>query len=83
MDTADLKDVQAEVIAVQAVLISVFRKMAGSYPELTRTFTDAFDEAETILSGVAVRLGMEPMLGTTTAALTIIEELREAVLSRK
>lgn len=82
MDT-DLKEVQAEVIALQAVLISAFRKMAGSYPELARIFTDAFDEAETILSGVALRLGMEPMLGTTTAALTVIEELGAAALSRK
>jgi hypothetical protein len=83
LDADDLKDVQAEVIAIQAVLIAVFRRMGSRYPELSELFKDAFGEAETIMSGVAVRTGMEPVLGTTTAALTVIEELREAVSSGK
>jgi hypothetical protein len=82
VDEDDLKDVQAEVIAIQAVLIAVFREMAGQYPQLGRLLRKAFDEAETIMSGVAIKLGMEPVLGTTTAALKIIEEFREAILPR-
>lgn len=82
MDARDLKDLQAEVIAIQAVLIAVFRQLAGRHPDLREAFGSAFDDAEIIMSGVAVKLGMEPVLGTTTAALAIIEEFRGAVLPK-
>lgn len=83
MDANDLQDVQAEVIAIQAALIALFRQMAARYPDLRNVLESAFDEAEIIMSGVAVRLGMEPMLGTTKAALTIIAEFRSAILPRQ
>ncbi len=82
MNDSDLRDVQAEVIAIQAVLIAVFRQLARQDRGLAPMFVAAFDEAETIMSGVAIKLGMEPMLGTSTAALTVIEELRRAVMGQ-
>jgi hypothetical protein len=80
MDTDELQTVQAELLAVQAVLMSVFRSLARADPSLARLFCTAFDDAETILAGVAARLGMEPALATTGEALTVIEELRRAVI---
>jgi hypothetical protein len=71
---------QAEVIALQAVLMAVFRRIADETPELGALFCAAFDDAETILAGVAMKRGMESQLATTTAALTVIEELRRAVI---
>ena len=80
MKADDFDTMQAELIAIQAVLIAVFRRLGSDQPELIRLFCGAFDEAETILSGVAIKLGMEPALATTTAALTVIDELRRAVI---
>lgn len=71
---------QAEVVALQAVLMSVFRKMVTDRPELASIFCDAFDDAETILSGVAAKLGHEVPLESTIGALKVIEELRAAVI---
>ena len=80
MTEADEAVVKAEVIALQAVLISVFRRMATDRPELAPLFCRAFDEAETILSGVAEKLGLEAPRETTVGALAIIEEMRLAVI---
>jgi hypothetical protein len=80
MTEADEAVVKAEVIALQAVLISVFRRMATDRPELAPLFCRAFDEAETILSGVAEKLGLEAPRETTVGALAIIEEMRSAVI---
>jgi hypothetical protein len=80
MTDPDYRQLHAEVIALQAVLMAVFRRMARDRPELTPLFCSAFDEAEAILTGVATREGLEEALGTTTSALAIIDELRAAVI---
>lgn len=80
MTDQDYRQLHAEVIALQAVLMAVFRRMARDSPELTPLFCRAFDDAEAILTGVATREGLEDALGTTTSALAIIEELRRAVI---
>jgi hypothetical protein len=71
---------QSEVLALQAVLMAVFRRLVRDRPDLNGLFRQAFDEAETILAGVATKAGLEDALSTTTGALQIIEELRLAVL---
>ncbi|HEY0085946.1 MAG TPA: hypothetical protein VGB65_08540 [Allosphingosinicella sp.] len=80
MTEADEKVVKAEVIAIQAVLIAVFRRMATDRPDLGPLFCRAFDDAETILSGVAVKIGLDAPPETTLSALRIIDELRSAVI---
>ena len=76
----EAQELRAEVLAQQAVLMSVFRRMASERPELTPLFRAAFDAAETALAGVATKAGLEAAIGTTTGALRIIGELRAAVL---
>lgn len=80
MTDNDAKELHAEVLALQAVLMAVFRRMVREQPELTPLFRRAFDEADTILSGVAMQAGLEDSIVTTTGALRIIEELRGAVI---
>ena len=80
MTDAEAAELQAEVIALQAVLMGVFRRLAHDRPELTRLFCQAFDEAETVVTGIATRAGLEHALETTTGALRIIEQLRLAVI---
>ena len=80
MTTLPLEEVQSEVIAIEAVLIAVFRRIAKMSPESAALLGEAFDEAETVMSGLAVRHGMEEVIGATTGAMAIIEELRSAVL---
>ena len=80
MTDADEAVLKAEVVDLQAVLISVFRRLATDRPEFTKLFCQAFDEAETILGGVAEKLGMDAPLESTVGALQVIEELRLAVM---
>jgi len=83
MDEAEGEIVKAEVIALQAVLMSVFRRLASDRADLAPLFCQAFDEAETILAGVAVKLGLEAPLPSMTGAMTILEEFRRAVLGKE
>jgi hypothetical protein len=62
------------------VLISVFRRIATDRPEFAPLFCRAFDEADTILAGVAEKLGLEAPIETTVGALRIVDELRSAVI---
>ena len=80
MDEVDVAELQSEVLALQAVLMGVFRRMVRDRPELTPLFCKAFDEADTIMTGVATRAGLEHSLETATGALRVIDELRRAVI---
>ena len=80
MIDADAATARAELVALQAVLIAVFRRLAHDRPELAPTFCSAFDEAETVLTGVTMRIGLDAPRECTVGALKIIEELRAAVI---
>ena len=80
MNEADAAVVKAEVVALQAVLIAVFRRMANDRPELASSFCSAFEEAEAILTGVAIKMGLKASQETTVGALKIIEEIRAGVI---
>jgi hypothetical protein len=82
MTEADADVLKAEVVALQAVMISVFRRMATDRPELAPLFCEAFDEAEAIMTGVAVKMGMEAPRETTIGALAILDEIRAGVIRR-
>ena len=72
--------IRSEVLALQAVMMAVFRRLATDRPELGSTFCQAFDEAETILQGVSEKMGLAAPLASTLDALRVIEELRHAVI---
>ena len=78
---AELKVLQAEALAVQAVLIAVCRRLARERPELGPMLCAAFDDAETHMSGIAMRLGLDLPRETMLGSLRIIEELRGAVIT--
>lgn len=80
MIDADAATARAELVALQTVLIAVFRRLAHDRPELAPTFCRAFDEAEAVLTGVTIRIGLDAPRECTVGALKIIEELRDAVI---
>jgi hypothetical protein len=77
---AELATLHAEILAVQAVLIALARRLGQAHPELGPSLCAAFDDAETRMSGIAVRLGTEGPCGATLDALRIITEMRAAVI---
>jgi hypothetical protein len=83
MDSRTLQEVQSETIAIEAVLIALFRRIARADPRMAELLHHAFDEAETVMAGLALKHGMEEVLQTTTAAMTIVEELRQAVIPHR
>lgn len=72
--------IRAEVVALQAVMIAVLRRLASDRPEIAASLCRAFDEAETILSGVAIKIGIDAPLESTVGALRVIEEMRAGVI---
>ena len=77
---SELEIVQAEVVALQAVLIAISRRLASDHPEVGRSICAAFDEAETLMSGIAMKMGRDVPMAATVGALRIIDEIRTAVI---
>jgi len=78
---AELEVLQAEAIAVQAVLVSLCRRLVRAEPGLADAVCQAFEVAETIMSGLAVRIGTHAPMANTIGALRILEELRAAAIT--
>ncbi len=78
---AELEVLQAEAIAVQAVLVALCRRLVRAEPALATAVCQAFEEAETIMSGLAVRIGVHAPMANTIGALRILEELRAAAIT--
>ncbi|HMC91038.1 MAG TPA: hypothetical protein VKI45_01135 [Allosphingosinicella sp.] len=77
---ADFPTLHAELLAVQAVVIALARRLACQDAVLGRAVCAAFDEAESMMTGVAVRLGAEAAPGSTLGALRVIAEMRDAAI---
>jgi hypothetical protein len=75
---SDLVTLHAEILAVQAALIAISRRLAAARPELGLAFCAAFEDAETIMSGLALRLDLPSE--ATLGALRILGEMRDAVI---
>lgn len=80
MSSDDAATLHAEMAALQAVMMSLLRKLAHEHPELTPSFCAAFDEAEDVLMGLAMKIGLEEATGTTMSALRVVEDLRRGTL---
>ena len=81
MDASDVAVVRSELVALQAVLMAVCRRLAQDAPELAPTLCRAFDDAEAILTGVAMKMGLEDPGSSAVAALRIVEEIRAGVIA--
>lgn len=77
---ADLNILHGEILAVEAVLIALARRLAQAEPRLGPSLCAAFDDAETLMSGVAIRLASALPTAATLEALRIIAEMRSAVI---
>ena len=80
MSSEDAAILHAEVAALQAVLISLLRRATSERPDLTPLLCAAFDDADTVLTGLAVQLGGEQSGSTTLNALRVVDEIRSGVL---
>lgn len=80
MTDEETQILQAELVALQAVIISVFRRLAAKDAALADLFCAAFEEAEQKVTAVTIKIGDTAPLRSTVGALQIIEELRKAVL---
>ena len=76
----DIAVLHAEVAAIQAVLISVYRELSRGDPAMLKRFIKAFDEAETILTGLATHPDQFASSGTSIEALRIVEQIRVGVI---
>jgi hypothetical protein len=80
MDEVDSTLVRSEVIAIQAVLIAVLRRIAREAPEQAPLLCAAFEDAESIVTGIAMKMDLEDPGGSVMGALDVIEEMRAGVI---
>ncbi|QAY75246.1 hypothetical protein [Sphingosinicella sp. BN140058] len=80
MDETDAAIVRAELVALQAVLIAMMRRMARHAPELAPLVCGAFEDAEAIVTGVAMKMDMTDPSLSAMNALRVIEEMRAGVI---
>lgn len=78
---AEIKTSQAEAVALQAVTIALCRRLLAARPDLAPVFCEAFDDAERLMSGIAVKIGTSAPVEVTVGALGVIEQIRTAVIS--
>ena len=76
----DIGALQAEVVALQAVVIALSRQLARDHPQFGPTICRAFEEAEALMSGIAMQFGMGAPMDVTVGALRVIDEIRTAVI---
>jgi hypothetical protein len=62
------------------VLIGVLRRLAVDRPDIAPSLCAAFDEADAILTGVAIKMGLDAPAETTVGALAIVDQIRRAVI---
>ena len=77
---ADLPTLHAELLAVQAIVIALARRLAREDAALGRAVCAAFEDAESLMTGVAVRLGADAAPASTLGALRVISEMRDAAI---
>lgn len=77
---AEFNAVQAESVALQAVVIALCRQILEARPELAPAFCAAFDDAERLMQGIAVRIGTDAPREVTVGALGVIEQIRAAII---
>ena len=81
MDESEAALLRSELVALQAVLMAVFRRLAVDRPELVPSLCRGFDDAEAILTGVAMKMGVGDPSGSAVGALSIVDEIRAGVIS--
>ncbi len=77
---AEINAVQAESVALQAVVIALSRQTLEARPELAPAFCAAFEDAERLMQGIAVRIGTDAPREVTVGALAVIEQIRAAII---
>ncbi|TFI60001.1 hypothetical protein E2493_01760 [Sphingomonas parva] len=80
-DRSEAAVVRSELVALQAVLIALCRRLAQDSPDLAPTVCRAFDDAEAILTGVAMKMGLGDPNGSAVAALRVVEEIRAGAIA--
>lgn len=77
---AAIRDLSAETLALQFILVHVLNRVAGTSQEASQTIVTAFDEAANGLESFCISLGKDSAHGVT--ALKVVEDLRAMVLGR-
>ena len=80
MHDNDGANVRSELVAFHAILIVLMRRMVRHAPEMSPVLCGAFEDAEAIVTGVAMRMDMEDPGGSAFGALRVIEEMRAGVI---
>lgn len=78
----EVESLAAETLALQAIVIGVFGRLAASNPGLRQAIGLGFDDAANYVEQITIKLGTKASPAHTSKALQIVEGLRSTALGK-
>jgi hypothetical protein len=80
--TYEVESLAAETLALQAVVIAIFGRLASANPGLREAIGLGFDDAANYVEHLTIKLGNKSSPAHTSKALQIVEGLRSTTLGK-
>jgi hypothetical protein len=78
----EVESLAAETLALQAIVMGVFGRLASANPALHEAIGLGFDDAANYVEQITIKLGKQASPAHTSKALQIVEGLRSTALGR-
>lgn len=78
----EIQSLAAETLALQAIIIGVFQRIAKLSPDLRTVIGSGFDDAANYVEHITIKLGASASPAHTSKALKIVEGLRATTLGK-
>ena len=78
----EIESLAAETLALQAIVIGVFGRLASANPGLREAIGLGFDDAANYVEYLTIKLGKKASPAHTSKALHIVEGLRSTALGK-
>lgn len=80
--TLEVESLAAETLALQAILVGVFGRLAKSDPAIRHAIGLGFDDAANYVEQITIKLGQQASSAHTSKSLQIVEGLRSTTLGK-
>jgi hypothetical protein len=79
----EVESLAAETLALQAIVIGVFGRLAQANPALNHAIGLGFDDAANYVEQITIKLGKQASPAHTSKSLQIVEGLRSTTLGER
>jgi hypothetical protein len=78
----EVESLAAETLALQAIVIGVFGRLAQANPDFYHAIGLGFDDASNYVEQITIKLGKQASPAHTSKSLQIVEGLRSTTLGK-